>query len=199
MYANNGNRKHKVINYIKKKELLMMKVRFRELLLSTNREGIQSLLDSIVDSDFYTAPASTRHHHSYEGGLLQHSLEVYDNLKKLVGDKYPNDKLIIVALLHDLCKIHYYSVDIRNTKNEYGQWIRVPYYTVDDKLPLGHGDKSIILASEHIELSLDEMMAIRWHMGLSVPKEEYNMMSIAYKEYPLAMYLHFADMMSTYA
>ena len=89
-------------------------------------------------------------------------------------------------------------MEMRNKKDEHGKWISVPFYTVDDKLPYGHGEKSVFLLMQEMKLTTEEAMAIRWHMGLSVPKEEYSTMSTAFTEFPLALYLHIADMKATY-
>lgn len=163
------------------------------------REGLEELLKGLRGTDFYSAPASTRYHHSYEGGLVKHSLEVFNILSEdLKGSEFTMESIAIVSLFHDICKLGYYAIDMRNTKDEKGKWVKVPYYTVDDKLPFGHGEKSIIMILEEMKLTTEEMMAIRWHMGLSVPKEEYSTMSLAFNEYPLALHLHIADMKSTY-
>jgi hypothetical protein len=87
---------------------------------------------------------------------------------------------------------------MRNTKDENGKWVQVPYYTVDDQFPYGHGEKSVYLISEVMKLTDEESMAIRWHMGLGEPKENYNYVSGAFNKYPLALYLHMADMKSSY-
>lgn len=122
---------------------------FEELLLSTKREGIDRLLEFIRRSDFYKAPASTRFHSCHESGLLEHSMNVYKCLKekrnsiiwKECLDKIPDSSLIVISLLHDLCKTYFYTVDYRNKKNDKGVWEKVPYYTIDDKIPYGHGEK----------------------------------------------------------
>ena len=103
-------------------------------------------------SDFFTAPSSTRFHGAYEGGLVEHSLNVYECLKdylsrprtkELYGMDYTPETIAITALLHDICKVGFYAVDYRNAKNEQGVWERVPYYTIRDSLPYGHGEKSV--------------------------------------------------------
>ncbi len=180
-----------------------MKEEFRKLLLSVNREGMDKLLEFIDATDFYTAPASTRFHGSYEGGLLEHSLKVYEILKEKVKHtpiemEVSEDTLIISALLHDICKVKYYKVDYRNAKNDRGEWEKVPYYTVDDTIPYGHGEKSVMMLTEYIKLTPEEKYAIRWHMGFTEPKEQYSTISAAYKKYPLALLLHEADLESTY-
>lgn len=175
-----------------------MKEKFIELLRSTNREGIERLIDFLDRTDFYTAPASTRFHNSFESGLLAHSMNVYTSLKKLVGNEWPEDTIIIVSLLHDICKVNMYKVDYRNKKDENGVWVKEPYYTTDDLMPLGHGEKSVMIISEFIKLSKEELYAIRWHMGGFEPKENYGYLAKAYEKYPLAVYTHIADIMATY-
>ena len=155
-----------------------MKEEFRKLLLSVNREGMDKLLEFINATDFYTAPASTRFHGSYEGGLLEHSMKVYEILKEKVKHtpiemEVSEDTLIISALLHDICKVKYYKVDYRNAKNDRGEWEKVPYYTVDDTIPYGHGEKSVMMLTEYIKLTPEEKYAIRWHMGFTEPKEQF--------------------------
>ena len=180
-----------------------MKERFLELLRSTKREGIENLISFIEKTDFYTAPASTRFHGSFEGGLLEHSIKVYDILSDKIKN-YPlnleisEDTIIISALLHDICKVNFYKVDYRNAKNSKGEWEKVPYYTVDDTIPYGHGEKSVMMISEYIKLTSEEKYAIRWHMGFTEPKELYNTLGTAFKKYPLALLIHEADLEATY-
>lgn len=175
-----------------------MKEEFLNLLRSVNRDGIENLITFLEKTDFFTAPASTKFHNAFEGGLLSHSLNVYKALKELIGDKWSNDTLIIVGLLHDICKVNLYKVDFRNRKNENGEWVKEPYYTSDDLMPLGHGEKSVMILSEFIKLSKEELYAIRWHMGGYEPKENYGYIAKAYEKYPLAVYTHMADLMATY-
>lgn len=180
--------------------------RFEELLLSTKRQGIDKLLEFIRKSDFYTAPASTKYHSCHEGGLLEHSLNVYDCLANKAKnptwqelyEKFPQDSIIISSLLHDLCKTYFYAVDYRNKKNDDGVWEKVPFYTVNDKIPYGHGEKSVMMIEEYIKLTGQERYAIRWHMGWSEPKENYNALGSAMTKYPLVLALHEADQEATY-
>ena len=180
-----------------------MKEEFLMLLRSVDREGMDELINFIEKSDFFKAPASTRFHGSYEGGLLEHSLNVY----KLLCEKVKNcpiemnvsqDSLIIIGLLHDICKANFYKVDYRNVKNSLGVWEKVPYYTIDDTIPYGHGEKSVMMLSEYIKLTVEEKYCIRWHMGFTEPKELYNTLGQAYKKYPLALLTHEADLETTY-
>ena len=180
-----------------------MKEEFLMLLKSINREGMDELINFIERSDFFKAPASTRFHGSYEGGLLEHSLNVY----KILSEKVKNcpielnvsqDSIIIISLLHDICKANFYKVDYRNAKNDLGVWEKVPYYTIDDTIPYGHGEKSVMMISEYIKLTVEEKYAIRWHMGFTEPKEMYSTIGQAYKKYPIALLLHEADLETTY-
>lgn len=183
-----------------------MEKKFEELLLNTKREGMEKLLDFIRKSDFYKAPASTRFHSCHEGGLLEHSMNVYDCLIakkdnliwKKVLENVPVDSITITALLHDLCKTYFYVVDYRNKKNEAGVWEKVPYYTIDNKIPYGHGEKSVMMIEEYIKLTPTERYAIRWHMGWSEPKESYNDLGKAMGKYPLVLALHESDQEATY-
>ena len=180
-----------------------MKEEFIELLKSTKREGIEEIINFLEKTDFYKAPASTRFHGNYEGGLLEHSMKVYEILKHKVKNSVidinvGDDTLIIVALLHDICKANYYKVDFRNAKNERGEWEKVPYYTVDDTIPYGHGEKSVMMITEYMKLTSEEKYCIRWHMGFTEPKELYGTISLAYKKYPLALLMHEADLEATY-
>ena len=180
-----------------------MKEKFLELLKTVNREGINDLIDFIEKTDFFKAPASTRFHGNYEGGLLEHSLKVYEILKHKVETnieplQVSEESLIIIALLHDLCKANFYKVDYRNAKNALGVWEKVPYYAIDDTIPYGHGEKSVMMITEYIKLTPEEKYCIRWHMGFTEPKEQYTTIGVAYKKYPLALLVHEADLESTY-
>ena len=172
-----------------------MKEEFINLLKQTNREGTDKLIEFLERTDFFEAPASTRFHGCFKGGLLEHSLKVYEILKTKTED---SASVKIIALLHDVCKANFYKVDYRNAKNEQGVWEKVPYYTVDDTIPYGHGEKSVMMISEFIKLTPEERYAIRWHMGFTEPKELYGTIGIAYKKYPIALLTHEADLEATY-
>ena len=172
------------------------------------REGADKLLDYLTgpSSDFFTAPASTRYHNAWEGGLCAHSLNVYDCLRdylqrETVRDKYgllySPESIAIVALLHDLCKVNIYKVSSRNVKDEYGRWKTVPYYEFDDQLPYGHGEKSVYVIGGYMKLTREEAFAIRYHMGFS---EEGNVRNVgaAFEMFPLAVALSIADTEATF-
>ena len=171
-----------------------------------HREGAEALLGFLEHSDFFTAPASTRFHGAYEGGLLDHSLNVYDclvdilarpRMKEVYGIEYSEESAAIVALLHDLCKVNFYQVSYRNVKDENGNWTRAPYYTIEDTLPYGHGEKSVYIVSGYMRLTRDEAFAIRYHMGFSGP-EDANQVGRALEMFPLAYALCAADMEASY-
>ena len=172
-----------------------MKEEFIKLLKEVNREGMDKLIEFLEHSDFFKAPSSTRFHGSWEGGLLEHSLKVYEILKTKTED---SDSVKIIALLHDICKVNFYKTDYRNAKNEQGVWEKVPYYTIEDTIPYGHGEKSVMMISEFIKLTPEERYAIRWHMGFTEPKELYTTIGQAYKKYPIALLVHEADLEATY-
>jgi len=180
-----------------------MKEEIISLLKQTNREGMDKVIEFMEKSDFITAPASTRFHGAIEGGLAEHSFKVYEILKYKVQNcvtevKIPEESIIISGLLHDICKANYYKVDYRNAKNSFGEWEKVPYYTIDDTIPYGHGEKSVMMLTEYIKLTNDEKYSIRWHMGFSEPKENYAALGLALKKYPLALLLHEADLEANY-
>ena len=171
------------------------------------RDGADKLLDFLENkSDFFIAPASTRYHNAFEGGLLKHSLNVYKCLcaymeRERVRTEYgltaSDESIAIAALLHDVCKVNFYRTSFRNAKNKDGQWERVPYFEIHDTLPYGHGEKSVYMISGFMRLTREEAMAIRWHMGFS-GGEDSGLVGKALESYPLAFAMSTADMEATY-
>lgn len=165
-----------------------------------HRQGSQELLNWLLNTDFFTAPASTKFHCACENGLVMHSVNVFNTMVEKHFEEGVDDieSFAISALLHDICKAEFYKVSTRNVKNDAtGQWEKQPYYSVEDKFPFGHGEKSVFLIERFMRLKLDEAMAIRWHMGSFDDSQGYTV-SQAYDKYPLAVKLHLADMESTY-
>ena len=173
------------------------------------RPGADKLLAWIESSDFFTAPASTRFHLSSPGGLLEHSLHVFERMKAICaneatvtpGFNEPSMETIAVCgLLHDICKANFYAVEMRNRKNDQDRWEQYPFYVVDDKLPYGHGEKSVYIVSGFMRLSREEAMAIRWHMGFSDNDFKGGGYSVgnAFEKFQLAVLLHIADLQATY-
>ncbi len=185
------------------------KERFVEIYSSKiTREGADRLLDFLLSeaSDFFTAPASTRYHGAYVGGLCEHSLNVYDCLcdflarrrvREYYGISYPEESVAIVALLHDLCKVNFYRIAFRNVKDKDGRWQSEPYFTIEDSLPYGHGEKSVYIISGFMRLTRDEAFAIRYHMGFS-GNEDKAVVGQALEMFPLAFALLVADMEAAY-
>ena len=186
---------------------MTFKERFIEVYKANiKREGSDKLLDYLLSSDFFTAPASARFHCSREGGLCEHSLNVYDCLvsyldtkraKETFGFSYSAESIAIVSLLHDLCKIGVYKKGFRNVKDEKGAWQRVDTFEYDDRLPYGHGEKSVYIISGYMKLTREEAFAIRYHMGYSSTEDPRNV-SLAFEMFPLAFALSTADSEATY-
>lgn len=191
------------------------------------RKGIDKLMAYLKTcTDFFKAPASTRFHGNYEGGLIFHSINVYQRLvyevkTASVVEEYirsRDESLRIVALFHDLCKANTYKVvkknqkcydeeKVRNAqrwqiKEDAGGkyiWDQVNAYEKDEDFPFGHGEKSVYILQKFIDLTDEEAMAIRWHMGgfdCSVKGGER--LDVVYEKYPLAFLLHIADLKATY-
>lgn len=177
-----------------------IKAKIIELLSSAERKGIDRVIKYLESSDFFEAPASTRYHGNYKGGLAEHSLNVYEIFRRK-NKEYDfglsDDTVKITALLHDLCKANFYTVSSRNMKKD-GKWIQVPYYAVDDQSPFGHGEKSVILLQQFIKLSKEEILIIRWHMGGYEPSQNYNNISNAWNMCKAGVALHTADLESSY-
>lgn len=162
---------------------------------------------------FFTAPASTKYHGAYEGGLFDHSFEVAQTLWKLTKDnnlkwERPESPLI-VGMFHDLCKIDQYiprygveeeleltsldkpgSMHLTNTI--------VGYDYNPDTLLKGHGDKSVMLLSQFYRLTEEEICCIRYHMGAFTSKEEWNDYTRAVRRYPNVLWTHHADMIASH-
>ncbi len=171
------------------------------------RDGADKLLEYLTSpsSDFFTAPASARFHSSYDGGLAQHSINVYhclkdylnrDRVKNTYGLECSGETIAIVSLLHDLCKINVYKASVRNVK-ENGVWHQVPSYNFEDSMPYGHGEKSVYIISGYMKLTREEAFAIRYHMGFS-NTDDKSSVGKAFEMFPLAFALSTADMEATY-
>ena len=171
------------------------------------REGADKLLEYLEKTDFFTAPASTKFHSCHEGGLCEHSVKVFNRflnkVKNEYGEKFEEkvslESLAIIALLHDVCKADYYKIEMRNVK-ENGNWVQKPFYTVDDKLPYGHGEKSVYIINGFTRLTREEAMAINWHMGGFDNRVQGGSYALkdAFNAYPLALLFHLADVEATY-
>ena len=178
------------------------KERFISLCKGIHREGIDDLMQWLEESDFYTAPASARYHGSYAGGLLEHSLNVYDELQRLLA-AYPQifvseETAVICSLFHDLCKVNFYATEKRNRKNSEGQWESYDAYTFKEKFCYGgHGSKSVYLVQHFIKLTPEEAVAIQCHMS-SWEDGASKSVGSAFEQFPFAWLLHVADESATY-
>lgn len=169
------------------------------------RDGADKLLDYLSNSDFFTAPASARFHLAEEGGLCRHSVNVYKRLVNVIRQEYgsnspfSDETVAICGLLHDVCKINFYVVDYRNSK-ENGVWVKVPYYRVEEKFPYGHGEKSVFIVSQYMRLTAEEAMAINWHMGGFDERVKGGSFALseAMAKYKLVLLMHIADLQASY-
>ncbi len=190
-----------------------LKEQFQERLRSTGRKGVENVIEHLERLGFFEAPASTKFHLSVKGGLMQHSWNVCNTalmlreqmilMKPELAEKLPEDSVILTALLHDVCKSNIYKETLLNRKNAQGYWEKVPGYEVDySSLPLGHGEKSVImLLSLGLKMTRDEMLAIRWHMtawdlAFHSPEQKSNLQA-AKDMAPLCTLIQAADGLSS--
>jgi len=172
---------------------------FVEKLMSIERGGILELLKFLEATDFYTSPASSRFHNSFPGGLVDHSIKVYRLLfvkNRDYNRNLPEDSLIICGLLHDISKINSYSIELKWTKSTAtrNQWVQQKQYCMNTNcLDLGHGEGSVIELMRFLELTPFEKAAIRFHMGFSLPKEQYYSLNNTIKLFPDICLLMTAD------
>lgn len=187
--------------------------RFESLLSRVERPGMDKLMEYIRKSDFYTAPASTRFHLSVPGGLLQHSLNVYDALRSILSEnedgsfsynlagkevaRVSEENVIIMSLLHDVCKTYFYKATEKWRKDENNKWQSYLGYEIEDKMPLGHGEKSAFILDQYITLENCERYAIRWHMGYPAENEAKYSFQAAIQLKPVVWALHTADALAS--
>ncbi len=165
------------------------------------RSGASELLAWMKTTDFFTAPASTRYHGACESGLVMHSVNVCNVILTRFAQQADIESMAICGLLHDLCKANFYKSGFRNVKDDAsGKWEKVPFYSVQDAFPYGHGEKSVFLIERFLRLKPAEAVAIRWHMGgfdEAVRGGSYAI-SEAWRNYPLGVMLHIADLEASY-
>jgi len=185
------------------------KENFNEAVSHIKKDGISSLLGWIESTDFFTAPASTKFHGNYEGGLLDHSMYVlqfalhnFNLISKRNPDlEYLRESVIICALFHDLCKVNHYEKEKKWTKDDQGKWKEYFAWSPKDKFPFGHGEKSVYLISKYMNLTDAEALAIRWHMGatevsVNLANTPQNYAYNQAIDHPLVRLIHCADMLS---
>lgn len=172
------------------------------------RDGSKELLKWLSNSDFFTAPASTKFHSAFEGGLCEHSVKAYKRFLELIkaefgedySSKISDESIAIIGLLHDVCKVNCYKVDYKNVKDQNGNWVKQPYFVFDEDLPYGHGEKSVYILNGFLRLTREEAIAINWHMGgfdSRVKGGSYSLADAFYK-FPVAALFHSADLLTTY-
>lgn len=173
---------------------------FKEIFITNiKRDGATALLDWLQKTDFFTAPASTKYHSCHEGGLAEHSINVYNRFE--CDDP---EKRAVCALLHDVCKADFYKVERKSRKtgqtlpNGKPEWEDYNGYAIDDQLPYGHGEKSVYIINGFMRLTREEAIAIRFHMGMTGDYSNDQACSAAFRKYPLALELHIADMRASY-
>ncbi len=176
---------------LSKKEIRDNRKRIIEHLNEVDRPGIENLIGWLEGSDFFTAPASTMFHGNYKGGLAVHSYRVYEEFKRQ-AEHYnldvPEEGMFLTGILHDCCKVDYY---IPNELKS-GNISKSKPYKVEDTFPVGHGEKSVIVAQRYIQLTEQESMIIRWHMGYSDPAWDDSKEKVE-KAFPEVLLFHHVD------
>ena len=199
---------------LSQKRMALNKERIVSLLRSTGRDGIENLIKYLEKHDYFSAPASTKYHLSCMGGLAQHSLNVYENMMQLYyGENWKNnskfsvcpdgtehENIIMVALLHDLCKVDFYKLTNGRKKDDAGNWVDTQYYVVEEQIPiLGHGTKSVVVAQQFIRLYVDEIQAISFHMGCQDADQVYSStVSGVFEQSRFCLFTHLADLRATF-
>ena len=196
-----------------------LKEKFCDTLREIDRKNcdVEGLIAYLESTDFFTAPASTKYHCSYPGGLCEHSLNVYNTMTDIIYcnpafDRYDKNSNIIVGLLHDLNKINFYEETVRNEKvySKYGKktdelgnfdWVATKSYKVKDvkdrKILGTKGSISYLIASQFLTLTTEEMMALMYQYS-AVDREPVNDLSDILARYNLSVLLHSADIIATY-
>jgi len=183
---------------------------FNTALTFIKREGITELVNWLeTETDYFTAPASSQFHGNYEGGLLDHSLQVLrfalHNFNLILKQKpdleYLRESVVISALFHDVCKCNNYVKEEKWKKDENNKWVSYQGWSTKDTFPMGHGEKSVYLVSQHLKLTNAEVMAIRWHMGafessVNVTGSFTSFAFYAAMDNPLVRLIHCSDMLA---
>lgn len=204
------------MNFLEKNGLQTAQTYFKNIFTDNiHRAGVENLLAWLESTDFFTAPAGAKHHGAHPGGLMVHSLNVYRRLRELtIRDKTdPNEPgtyhmdhseeetVAILALLHDVCKVGVYHTETKRRRNpDTGTWEDYQAYTFRDPLPLGHGEKSLYLITKYMDLTEEEALAIRWHMGAydAAARSDLRDLSAAMAMTPWVWRLQEADMCATH-
>lgn len=169
---------------------------YNELLKKiSKRKGVNELSAYLERHGFFTAPASTKYHLCFEGGLLIHSINVTKlalQLKKILLPNIPEESIILCGLFHDAHKVTDGFGNVTYLKNEGNDKDKKPYLWNKEQMTFSGSQKSLLIISKFVDLTQDEMQAIAYHDGPFVPSWE----DIKSDPYPLTLLLHFADMWS---
>lgn len=202
---------------MEKQQIEQNKQRFIDLCHEhIQRDGLDKVLAYLEKSDFYTAPSSTKYHLNEDGGLCLHSLNVFETACKLYDNvatpaiaggvspftqEVSKESIAIATLFHDVCKIKLYHKTERWKKDDKGRWVSYPGYELKDDFPLGHGEKSCLMLSWYMRLKPEEMLAIRWHMGMFDMGESGTPQRFAFfaatEKSPLVSIVHAADFLAS--
>jgi len=166
-------------------------------------------VDFLLSSDFFTAPSSTKFHAAFSGGLFLHSWGVYKRLQMLLKrspeefKELGSDTIFLVSIFHDLCKVGMYEIQMKWQKPD-GRWKEVEVWGHNDMVPLGHGEKSLYMLQNYIQVTPEEACAIRWHTNRHETGTHFfyptgASLSEAIEKFPLTKYIHLADLYQTYA
>ena len=184
------------------------KERFNKAISYINRDTSKLISWLETETDYFTSPASAQQHGNYEGGLLEHSLSVLEFalnsfnwiIKKKPEYEYLKESIIICSLFHDVCKTNCYVKEEKWTKDSQGKWKSYDGLSYKNEFPFGHGEKSVLMISKHFELTVPEMLAVRWHMGVfDVAPTLCNYTQMAYNQaasHPLVRIIHTADVLA---
>ena len=166
----------------------------------------EALVDYLKTGGFFTAPASTKYHGVYEGGLYDHSRAVTKRLIDITDKmelKWQRpESPFIVGMFHDLCKCDQYKAVIQqglvnedaNGVKEFG--IKTAYEYNNDLLLKGHGEKSVMILSQFMTLTEEEMLCIRYHMG-AYKTDEWLQFDLAIKRHENVLWCHQADQLAS--
>lgn len=165
------------------------------------------LMKYLQEEGFFTAPASTKYHGAYEGGLYEHCDKVTERLIELTNNNnlswQRDESPFIVGMFHDLCKCDQYIPIVENEyelvagENKLVSAPKIKSYEYNTKTLLkGHGSKSVMILSRFITLTEEEMLCIRYHMG-AYEKEEWTEFDQAIRKYPNVLWTHMADMLAS--
>ena len=201
--------KTKTNNMAQELNIQKNKEEFVSLLKSTERPGMDDVIKDLEELGFFEAPASAGHHLNVAGGLVEHSLNtckaalaVYEGMQKIepyLEREVKRESIVIASLLHDVCKSDIYKRSVKRRKTNLGIWEDSEGYKLTYKnFPMGHGEKSLVmLLCSGLELYVDEMLAIRWHMGAwginMNSYEEQRNYDAARTLYPLVSIIQTAD------